>query len=282
MKEVKLRLVLLWCSIICAAFLCAVWVFLGRSAFEKLATALVMPTGLIWLLLTCCIVWRMRTVPRRLVWLLSLIWIAYTAAGNGYFSSMLLSGLEEPYATIKPLEQQPFDAVVLLGGGATVGRNGRQQGNASGDRVILAAQMYHRGLTRKVICTGKRIASMDSTGMDPAAQSADILVNLGVPKSAIEQLGGQTTSEEMRTLGKQFSKSDKRVGVITSAWHLPRAMKLAVRNEFYPEPLPSDFLTGPPRSLTSGEVINAFIPQGGSFMVVSRVAKEYLGMLVGR
>lgn len=282
MKPMKLRVVLCWCGILCLALLGLAWGVLGRSACEKLATATAMPAGLIWLLLTCVIIWQLRTATRRVLTLLILIWAAYTVVGNGMFSSALLSSLESEFSEINPLQEEPFDVVVLLGGGAATGRNGRAQGNASGDRVILAAQMYHSQLTSRIICTGQRIVSMNSTGKDPAEESANVLIGLGVPNSAIEKLGGRTTSEEMALLGQRYGNSESRVGVITSAWHLPRAMRLADRNGFHPQPLPADFLTGPPRSMTAGEVISACIPQGGSFMVVSRVAKEYLGMLAGR
>ena len=41
-------------------------------------------------------------------------------------------------------------------------------------------------------------------------------------------------------------------------------------------------MTGPPRAMKPGEVIDGMIPQGGSLMGNARIAKEYLGMLVGR
>lgn len=262
--------------------LALVWAGLGQKAAEKTATALAMPCGLIWFLLTWVSLVACMGKQRKLATVLAGIWMLYTCAGNGIVAGLLAGRLEAPFVQISPLTEQPFDVVVVLGGGAAAGANGRQQGNGSGDRLILAAQLYHRGLTKKLICTGKRIASMNSSGFDPSEQSTDVLVGLGVPESVIEQLGGRTTSEEMNSLGKRFAGSQLRVGLVTSAWHLPRALRLAERNSFQPQPLPSDFMCGPNNPLTFGEWLLSSIPQAEAFAGITRIAKEHLGMLVGR
>ena len=259
----------------------SVWAVLGQKAAEKILTSLAMPCGILWVLLTCAVYLAFRDRSRTFL-LFAVIWILFTVTGNGFLSTQLADSLERPYRSIRPFEEQPFDTIVVLGGGVSQGANERQQGNGSGDRLILTAQMYHAGLAESLICTGRRIESMNSSGFDPSEQSQNVLLSLGVPDSAIKRLGGRTTSEEMKTLGERFAASGDRVGVVTSAWHLPRALRLAEKNGFHPVPLPADFMTGPPRELTIGETINAMIPQGGSFMAVARVTKEYLGMMVGR
>lgn len=259
------------------------WLFFDKMAAEKIATSLAMPCGITWYLLSCSVVVACAARVPKLAWTLVVVWTLFTGLGNGHFSTWLARSLEAPYAEIQPLKQQPFDFVIVLGGGASQGANHRNQGNGSGDRLILAAQLYHADVARKLICTGQRIASMDASSMDASERSRDILKRLRVPDSAIEICGGRNTSEEMRTLSERFSNSGRRIGLLTSAWHLPRSMRLANRYNLSPEPLPADFMSSPTSiDLTLGQIMEGMIPQGGSFAGAARVVKEYLAMLVGR
>jgi uncharacterized SAM-binding protein YcdF (DUF218 family) len=246
-----------------------------------------MPAGFLWLLLMALVIqlWPLRRPERRTPggWPALLCFAVYSLGGSGIISDSLAHSLESPYLQTNPLEEEPLDVVVVLGGGGGLGANGRLQGNGSGDRMILAAQLYHAQLSKKFICTGQRIASMNSTGADPADTSRDILMRLGVPDSAIEMSGGKNTSEEMLNLGKRFENSNERIGLLTSAWHLPRATRLANRNGLKVVPLPSDFRSSPRQQPpTIGQRIESLIPNGAAFGSTWSFAKEYVGMLVGR
>ena len=270
-------------GVVTLLLLAAVWLFYDSMAAQKIATSLAMPCGIIWYLLLCSTLVAHSTRIPRLTWILVVVWLLFTGLGNAFFAEQLTRSLERRYTEIRPLAQQPFDYVIVLGGGASEGANGRQQGNGSGDRLILAAQLYHADLATTLICTGKRIASMDASSMDASEQSREVLIQLGVPNSAIEICGGRNTSEEMKTLGERFSNSDRRIGLVTSAWHLPRVMRLAMRNDFSPQPLPADFMNRPESTRrTWGETIQGLIPQAGNFSNVAKVSKEYLATLVGR
>ena len=108
-----------------------------------------------------------------------------------------------------------------------------------------------------------------------------ILLALGIPEDDIELLDGRNTSEEMRFLGERFRDSAG-IGLITSAWHLPRATRLATKNGFDPIPLPADFISTPGKPATTARLILDCIPQDGSLSTSSKLLKEYLGMLAGR
>ena len=260
-----------------------IWLFYDRMAAEKIATSLAMPCGIIWYLLSCSIFMARAAGVPKLTWSLIVIWLIFTGLGNSSLAKLVSYSLEEPYAKINPLEQQPFGYVIVLGGGASEGANYRNQGNGSGDRLILAAQLYHAGVTRKLICTGQRIISMDASSMDTSERSRDILIRLGVPQTAIEICGGRNTSEEMQSLGKRFFSSAERVGLVTSAWHMTRVLRLAERCNFSPLPLPADFTIRPMSTeVTVGEFIQGLIPQSGNFATFTTLAREYLGILAGR
>ena len=264
-----------------------IWLTLGRDAAEKIGTAVFMPSGLLWLMLLSLTIqlwpFRRRDAGATRSFAALVVFVLYSLAGNGFVADAMAAALEAPFLQIDPLTEPPLDYVIVLGGGGGPGANGRLQGNGSGDRLILAAQLYHQQNGIRFICTGQRIESMNATGVDPADTSRDILMRLGVPADCIEVIGGKNTSEEMQNLGKRFESTAKRIGLLTSAWHLPRATRLAKRNGLSTIPLPADFRSSPQnQTLTTGQCIEAMIPNGSAMASTWWFAREYLGMLLGR
>ena len=254
----------------------------GPKAFEKIATVLVLPLGMLWYLLCVTLVVAAVLRARRTLLFVGVVWLCITLVGNVPFSERLAEMLEAPYADVQPLKQGSFSVVIVLGGGSSTAINGRHQGNRAGDRLILAGQLYHLGLTQSIICTGETIESMSTSQHDPAAQCADVLMNLGVPQARIEQHAGRNTAEEMLSLGQRFNETGLRVGLITSAWHLSRALRLAHQQGFYPHPLPADFMTRENIVATWGEAVHNVIPQADALANTTRIVKEVLGGWVGR
>lgn len=259
-----------------------------RSVLEKVGTALVMPSGLLWILLLTlsihlCIQKKQDHAGQSGAVAAIVCFVVFSVAGNGFIANQMAAALEADYLTVDPLQELPLDVVIVLGGGGGLAANGRLQGNGSGDRLILAAQLYHQNIATKFICTGQRIKSMNSSGVDPAESSRDILLKLGVPNSEIEMAGGRNTSEEMQGLSARFRNSKLRIGLLTSAWHLPRAMRLAIRNGLQPIPLPADFHTAANNEgLTMGQLVESMIPNNFALGATCSFAKEYLAILLGR
>lgn len=259
------------------------WVFFDRSAAEKAATALVLPTGFCWVVLGAATIVLLRRRLRSHAVLTGTVWLVLSVAGNGLLCGRLAGELEGSFTNTDPFRLQPMDYMVVLGGGAAEGRNGVTQGNSSGDRILLAARLYHSGQAKRLICSGRRISSMTSQTVDPADQTRELLIQLAVPADVIEIAAGRNTSEEMRLLADRFGGQDIRLGVLSSAWHLPRVLRLAETNGLHPIPVPADFMTGPPdRTPTTAGLIVACIPQGESLSALSRIAKEKLAGLAGR
>jgi len=280
--NVRLLDLMLRVAIAVMAFVAGAWGSLGRIVAEKLVTALAMPTGVIWLLLLVAVLAARRARRFDLMLAIAIPWTALTLLGNSLVVDTLARSLEQPFRSIRPLQSEPMDAVVVLGGGTLTGGNGRTQGNTSGDRIILAAQLFHAKIAPRIICTGRRIDELSPDRKDPAEESQAILMSLGVPKGSIQLLDGRNTSEEMKSLGQMFGHGESQVGLVTSAWHLPRALRLANRNGFSPTPLPADFISSFDGRKTTAKVVLDCIPQDGSLWTTSKLLKEYLGMLVGR
>ena len=274
----------LWTGLLAVGFTCAAFVVGDQSAAEKTATALVLPAGFTAYLLTSVVVCLIRLRQPGAGILLFAVLAVFYILSSPYSSTFLSQQLEARWTDTHPLEEEHFDAVVVLGGGVSAGGNGRSQGNSAGDRLILGAQMYHAGLTDQIICTGRRIESLSHEGdRHPADRAKELLQNLGIPDAAIKMSGGRTTAEELTDLGKQFREQNSRVGLITSAWHMNRALRLAHRCDFQPVPLPAGFVLeeakGEP---TLALRFHAMIPSADAMHMTSKLLKEYLAQLAGR
>ena len=275
MKRIVFFLVVVLVAFVAAVF---AWPTVnGRFIFQKIATDLVMPYAIIWvgLALGCLLSW-----PDQRRWLRFLclaLFVLHTAAGNGLLSQFLALSLERPYEKLDPLEEEPFELIVVLGGGTSEARNGDAQANRSGDRVVLAARMYHAGLAKRIVCTGSRISGLSGDRLPPAEQAAEVLTGLGVAGEDIRQIGGVNTIQEMVHLADSI-QPDERVGLVTSAWHMSRALRLARAQGLHLVPLPADFITeyqivATPLSL---------IPTSEAAADTRLLLREYLARVVGR
>ena len=68
-----------------------------------------------------------------------------------------------------------------------------------------------------------------------------------------------------------------RVGLISSAWHLPRVQRLANKHELNVSPMPANFLSGP--TVASPHMV---VPGAYQILVTSQIMKEHMAKLVKR
>lgn len=261
-----------------------VWLVDGREVLEKVIQRLVTPAGLLWIGLgTLAVVARRRRERAGFVGSLAL-WSVLTVGGNGALMGRLFLTLEREYVQLDPFAELPYDSLIILGGGSAIGANGRPQLNSAGDRLVLAASLFHAGRAQRLICTGHRIAALDPRGVDPSEQSMQILKELGVPPRAIVQSGGTNTSEELRAI-VAAKLAWGRIGLVTSAWHMPRALRLARSCGLEVSPVPANFASPRPiaRSrLSPGALLLQLVPSAEALESAARLGKELLARLTGR
>ncbi|MFT5304408.1 MAG: hypothetical protein ACI814_005236, partial [Mariniblastus sp.] len=165
----------------------------GPTMVEKLLSSLATPIGLVWLGLILQIYF---CVMMRQGWpaVVSLgCWLVLTIGGNQLVSQGLASSLESRYQSIDVFGGEPFDTVVVLGGGTTTNLNGQAALANSGDRVALAARLFHAGQVKQIICTGSQTFRSTPNDLHPREEAAEILLGLGVPQSALLQMRGDNT-----------------------------------------------------------------------------------------
>ena len=134
-------------------------------------------------------------------------------------------------------------------------------------------------MTPQIICTGIQVYRSDPADLDPREESKNCLVALGVPEKDISTLSGANTYQEMQHLKEWIDGQDSthRLGILTSAWHLPRAMRLAEARGIKAIAVPSDF-----RSQFLSPSVRMVVPTADSLLVSTATVKEYLAGWVKR
>lgn len=187
-----------------------------------------------------CLKFRRRGVA---AYLLSLFAV-WGVLGNPWFAAWYARTRENPFAEVDPLAAGEFDAVVVLGGAVDTGPIGQPQLIAfSADRPILGARLYHAGRTARLVTTGAAVAAMSRGQRDPSELTAVLWGQLGIPADAIHRVGGHNTKEEAQRVADLAAQHDwQRIGLVTSPWHLDRAVKNFRAAGLDPTPLPAGFI----------------------------------------
>ena len=258
----------------------ATWWTFGIAPAMRCMTALVMPLGLLWLLFLGGGVFFLRRRQTPLAAGSACLFVLLGVVGNDRVASWLMSLTEAAPNPAAVESHDPFRAVIVLGGGASLRANGIAELNEDGERIFSAAQLWHDGKAPFIVCTG---SSADGIG-HPSQVGRELLQSVGVPASAIIEVPGLNTTGEMHHL-KELLKNPPahwpasgRIGLITSAFHLPRAMRLARTQGLDFTPLPCAFRVNADQPFSPRD----FVPGAGDLRQTERAAKEWLAWLLGR
>ncbi len=269
---------LLLLAFVGAIFCAVVGAVAGMTMLEKLLTALAMPVGILWLFLLVTIYFCLINRNAWPATMCFICWLLLTVAGNGFFTNWYAGTIERDFLNQDLSAVEPYDVVVVLGGGTTTRLSGKPQVSESGDRIVQTARLWHSGQAKQIMCTGMQSFRSTEEDMHPYEEATMLLEDLGVDPGAILKLQGVNTSEEMQNLKKWSDLNPgKRIGLLTSAWHLARAMRLAKSQGLEVEPIAAGFFSQP--YAPSPSVV---VPSEVNLMVTAAVTKEYLAKLVGR
>ncbi|MBI4820350.1 MAG: YdcF family protein [Deltaproteobacteria bacterium] len=249
---------------------------IGDPLAQKVAARLVMPAGLIFWALFSATASAFWIGQRRRGLAFAAALTIYNCAGSSFIGALLMRSLESRYPAFDLTTGLPFDAVLVLGGGSKRGPK-RFELSMSGDRVLLGAQLYFLKKTPVLITSGHGIEGLSEE--DISEQTSEIWRSLGIPASAIVRLPEpiNTTQEIAALHSLVLQRGYERVGLVTSAWHMPRAMGLAVRRGLELIPIPADHRGEMP---AFGPV--DFVPSADGFQRIQTALWELMGRAVGR
>jgi uncharacterized SAM-binding protein YcdF (DUF218 family) len=208
------------------------------------------------------------------------LWLASSAGVAGW----LASGLERRHPAVAPAASPSADAIVLLGGtlaGAFPPLRPTFHLSGPADRVWHAAALYRAGKSPLVLISGGERRHVP--GLQTEAEAVhEMLTTLGVPPSAIRvERSSRTTSENAAyTRGLLRELKIGRVLLVTSAQHMPRAMKTFERawagSGVQIMPATTDVeVTAQPDTLADW-----LLPHPGALLLTTRSLKEYAGLLL--
>jgi uncharacterized SAM-binding protein YcdF (DUF218 family) len=240
---------------------------------------LAMPLGLVWTSLLGIVLALMLERRAREAAIVLAITLALTLAGNRPLADLLLDSVEGEFTETLPLETEPFDAVIVLGGGTDDRPYGDEvQLGASGDRVILGARLYHQRSTPILVTSGSPIAGLSDH--DAAAATRRIWLGLGIPDSAIVVIdGARTTGEEARLHAAWIrERGFTRVGLVTSASHMRRAVGLFAAEGARVVPIAADVRA----ESVEWRGFYSLVPEGRAAGDLHTACWELVGRLAGR
>lgn len=204
-----------------------------------------------------------------LVWvavllLLALYWVprrphaARRALVGGLAILFFIGWLPLPDALLRRLEDgfvppqgtlEPFVGLVVLGGAiapADQWRHGfRAALNDAGERVTASAALMREYPHLRMVYAGREDTLMSSAG-DASSAPRALLTWLGVGRARILYEPASRNTYENAIFSAQLVGSDKARPwlLVTSAWHMPRAMAVFRAAGWNVVPYPVDYLTG--------------------------------------
>jgi uncharacterized SAM-binding protein YcdF (DUF218 family) len=245
----------------------------------KFATWLAFPLSLAGLALLAAALWP--GVPRRPRALCALALALLWGGGCRIVSERLAGALENRTAPLAASEA-PADAIVVLGGGimpAVPPRRAPELSDA-GDRVLEAARLWREGRAPLVVACG---GSLDGASAE-SSDLATLLRFLGVaPEVILEESLSRTTRENaLETRRLLDPLAARRILLVTSALHMPRAAALFRGQGFEVVPAPTDWLVVEPGPRSRLGVAFSLLPKVESLALTTRALREWLGLAVAR
>ena len=173
------------------------------------------------------------------------------------------------------------DAIFALGGGVTGARDGgdRLEWGQSADRLIRAIDLFNAGRARVLVLSAG--ALNDSGQITQGVRFKEIALRRGVPAESVivtrETINTAAEADALTELASQFNW--KRVLLVTSAYHMPRAMLLFRDCPAEIVPVPVNFQSVS-AGTTSGFQIADYLPNAEALFHSERACHEYLGIAV--
>lgn len=228
--------------------------------------------------------WMMRrgTASRRARWLVGGGILALFLGGLGPLGNWFVLPLEQRFASVPaPGPGDRVDGIILLGGfedgWISTGRGGLGL-NEAAERVTEGLRLALRHPEAKVVFTGG-VGGLLARNVEAASAVAAFLIDAGVAKErlVLEDKSRNTYENAVYTRELVKPAEGERWYLVTSAYHMPRAMGLFRKAGFDVIAYPVDYRTRGPVDLTR---LFERIPQG--LMRLDLGVNEWLGLIAYR
>jgi uncharacterized SAM-binding protein YcdF (DUF218 family) len=220
---------------------------------------------------------RYQRAGRRLVIAAAVIFLI---GGIGPLSTWLILPLEERFPR-PDLAGRPVDGIVILGGSedarVAMGRHFHAL-NESAERMTEAATLARRYPQAKVLFTGGSVEILRQPTVEADAAGAVLRdLGIGVDRLLIERSARNTAENAAFAKKLANTKPGERWLLVTSGYHMPRAVGLFRKVGFAVEPWPVDY-----RTAGRADAWILFASPIDGLKRLDLVVKEWVGLAVNK
>jgi uncharacterized SAM-binding protein YcdF (DUF218 family) len=248
---------------------------------SKFLSILIDPFNLVLLLAVGGLIcWKKRPLALRLLVASMFLLVIFACPET---SLVLTRSLENQYRDSDVAQEAEAQAIIVLGGTIHMPSSDH---HASGliepsDRLLLTYRLYRAGKAPVIICSGGNNPLLGDAGRASEARSmSGLLEEWGVPAAAIEVEEGSINTRENALFSYRLlaARGIRKIILVTSAMHMPRAAGAFRKAGFEVLPAPADFRTGWGRP----NPIFLWLPSAGSLEHSGAALHEWLGLWVYR
>lgn len=222
--------------------------------------------------------------PRRLRWLrvsATAGFLLLLLISSPVVSATLMGTLESWHTPPATNVGEKLDAIVVLGGGirdkGTL-RPAIDLSDESRHRALCGADLYQQGRAQTLVMTGGD-ASIFGSGPREATAMKDWAIRLGVSAEAVVTEDRSRTTYENAVLSRRLLGDHTSIMLVTSAYHIPRATALFMKQGFRVTPYPCGFHTrNHPSDVWDNVDIFDILPDVGAMKETTVVVEEATGV----
>lgn len=249
-----------------------------RGVVSRLLAQVFVPLNAVFALtaLSFVLAWkgRSRQAIAASVAAFATLWVSATPRVAG----ALMRPLERQVLPVPAERAETADAIVVLGGALAAKEppRTRVELTEASDRILHAMRLFRARRAPLLVASG------GGRDVPESEEIAELLVELGVPASAILKESRSTSTREnaLETSRLLAGRGVKRILLVTSALHMLRARRAFTRAGFEVVPAPTDFQVIDQEEELGG--LSGWLPNAGGLVCTTTAAHEYLGLLYYR
>ena len=247
--------------------------------FQKILPIFLLPPGIFFLLATIMLIFQKKA---KFLFIINcvLILIIYTMS-SGFIVDIFMHSLENRVTPLNETNMLRGDAYLVLGGGLIENKRDAKYGatlaNESLKRLIYANLLYKENQLPIIVSGGKSQLKKNnfSEGFIMAQYLFDLNVNR---KDIIIESKSANTFENAKYTAQIIKKFGfKNPILITSAYHMPRAIYAFEKEGVNVIPAPTDYHTEDVKGTFS-----QYFPDAHAMLNTYRVLHEYMGLIYYR
>lgn len=218
--------------------------------------------------------WEKLSKPERYsLFLLGFGTISLFVFGLPFVSSSTAGYLERDYRSYNRSDIKQLDVIVVLAGGLKRG-HGTVQDELTGltySRTVAGIRAFKLSNARIIVMSGGT-GDIEDTRLVDAMRALAMEMGVSADKIKIDPLSRNTFEHPVRVLDLPGVSRSDRIGVTTSAWHLPRAMAEFRRYFLNAVAIPCDY-----RSSGTDNGLLGFVPSVDALEKNTTLIHEYIG-----